>query len=121
MTARRYIAVPKREYLARLHGYALAADAVQPGFFSWLWKNKADLPNKWQAGANELDKSAIGKIITAPIELPSTILTAMGKTAEAVPGIANSLKSVVPIAAAVAGVAAVGFIWFKIKARQKGN
>jgi hypothetical protein len=121
MSAKRYIAVPKRQYLARLHGYALAADAKQPGFLSWLWQNKADLPAKWQAGATDLDKTAVGKIITAPIELPSKILTATGQTVEQVPGIVGSLKSVVPIAAAVAGIAAIGFIYFKVKSRQKGN
>ena len=58
----------------------------------------------WQEGANILDQSAIGKLITAPVDLLNTAVTSTEQTVANVPKIANTLPWILLILAG--GVAA---------------
>jgi hypothetical protein len=65
----------------------------------------------WTTGAKELEKSAPGQLVTAPIRVPAAVVTtarkaleATGKTVETVPGAAKTLPVVFIILAG--GVAA---------------
>lgn len=69
-----------------------------------------DLFTMWKEGAAELEKSSLGRIITAPVRLVDSVATALpeivtaaGDTAKEAPSIAKKLPMVVIILAVGVG------------------
>ena len=58
----------------------------------------------WESGAKELEKTAIGRLITAPIRIGDKVVTATGKTIDVIPKAANTVPLVLMILAG--GIAA---------------
>lgn len=96
-----------------LHGNGTPAKAP-------AWWDITKWPQWWETGAKELEKTAPGKVITAPIRLPEAVISATKKTVEQVPGIVGNVKKVIPILA-VGAVVIGGVIMFdKFSKSKKG-
>jgi hypothetical protein len=54
----------------------------------------------WEEGAKELEKTGIGKVITAPVRLPEAVFTATKETVAQAPKIAKTLPVILIILAA---------------------
>lgn len=65
--------------------------------------NVSKWPEWWEAGAKELEKTAPGQIITAPVRLPAAVLTSAEKTVKEVPGTVSRLSKTLPFLA-IAGI-----------------
>lgn len=76
-------------------------------------------PGWWESGAAELEKSAPGRIITAPVRLPATVLTATQKTVEQVPGVVKNAGRAIPIIAIAAALFGTGYLVYKFKLYKK--
>ena len=118
----RYKAYPKRAIVAvmnrRLRGddqVATTTPISTPSFFDFTkW------PQYWETGAKELEKTGVGKVITAPIRLPESLVSATEKTVAAVPGIVSNISKVIPILAVGAVLFGGGFLWYKFSKGKKG-
>jgi hypothetical protein len=75
-------------------------------------------PKWWSSGAKELDQSAIGKLVTAPIELPEAVLSSTAKTVQEVPGVVRNVSKAIPIIAVTAGILGVAFLVYKVKGKS---
>jgi hypothetical protein len=53
----------------------------------------------WDMGAKELEKTVLGKLITAPVRVPSAVINATEKTVAQAPKIAGSVPLVLIILA----------------------
>jgi hypothetical protein len=76
-------------------------------------------PQWWEAGAKEIEKSAPGRIITAPIRLPEAVVTSTKKTVEEVPRVVKSVSMVVPFVALAAAVLGSAYIVYRFKEDKK--
>jgi hypothetical protein len=76
-----------------------------------LGKNIFEL---WEEGAKELEKTAPGKLITAPIRLPEAVFTSAQKTVTALPNVMKAVPWVLIILA-------VGVGGYLIFAGRKGT
>jgi hypothetical protein len=72
-------------------------------------------PQWWETGAKELEKTAPGRIITAPVRLPEAVLTSTTKTVQEVPGVVRSVSNVVPFVALAAGGLGIAYIVYSMK------
>lgn len=58
----------------------------------------------WEQGAQELEKTPVGKVITAPIRLPGAIVSSATETVKSLPSIVKTVPTVLLlVAAGVAG------------------
>jgi len=72
-------------------------------------------PQWWESGAKELEKTAPGRIITAPVRLPEAVLTSTTKTVQEVPSVVRSVSNVVPFVALAAGGLGIAYIVYSMK------
>lgn len=81
-------------------------------------------PQWWEAGAKELEKTAPGKIVTAPIRIPAAVVESTEKTVKEVPGTVRTVSRSIPIIAVAAVLIGGGYIAYKTgvfeKIKQKG-
>jgi hypothetical protein len=113
---KKYMAYPKSAVLSYLRG-----DAVAP-FVPTKAPSLLDFPkwfDWWEAGAKQVEKTAPGKILTAPIRLPEAIVTSTKATIEEVPGAVKTITSAVPIMAIAAVVLGTGYLVYKFKKQKK--
>lgn len=73
----------------------------------------------WEAGAKELEKTAPGKIITAPIRLPAAVLTSTEQTVKEVPNIAKGVSRALPILIVSATLIGGGYLLYRYKTTRK--
>lgn len=71
-------------------------------------------PEWWKSGAEQLEQTAPGRIITAPIRLPEAAVRSTIKTVETLPKVAGAVPTVLIIAA-------VGVAGYLILAGRKGT
>ena len=77
-------------------------------------------PEWWETGAKELEKTAPGRIVTAPVRLPETVITSTRKTVEEVPGVVRTVSRSVPLLAIAGIIIGGGYLVYKFK-REKSN
>jgi hypothetical protein len=77
-------------------------------------------PSMWESGAQELEKTAPGRLITAPIRLPEAVLTATSKTVQEVPNVVKTVERTLPIIAIAAVVIVGGIAYYKFSKGKKG-
>jgi hypothetical protein len=115
-----YKAYPKQAIVAvmnrRLRGDDQAATPAPTSTPSLLDFTK--WPQYWEQGAKELEKTGVGKVITAPIRLPESLVTSTEQTVAAVPGIVANVSKVIPILAVGAVLIGGGFLWYKFSKRK---
>jgi hypothetical protein len=73
----------------------------------------------WETGAKEVEKSAPGKLLTAPIRLPGALVSATTKTIEQIPNIVGNVGKVIPIIAVGAVVVGGIILWSKFSKGKK--
>jgi hypothetical protein len=83
------------------------------------WWDITKWPQWWETGAKELEKTAPGRIITAPIRLPEAVISASKKTVEQIPGIVGNVGKVIPIIAVGAVLIGGGILWSKFSKGKK--
>ena len=76
-------------------------------------------PQWWESGASQLEKSAPGRLITAPVRLPEAIISATQKTVGEVPGVVKNAGAAIPIIAVSAVLLGAGFLAVKFKLFDK--
>lgn len=72
----------------------------------------------WEEGAKELEKTAPGKLITAPIRLPAAVVTSTEKTVEQVPGVVKNVSRTLPFLIITAGILGGGFLFYQYKTKM---
>lgn len=107
-------------HLERLHGNGSPVTlgftpAKQPA-----WWDVTKWGKWWETGAQEVEKSAPGKLITAPIRIPEAVISATKKTVEEIPGIVSNVKKVIPILAVGAVLIGGVIVWSKFSRGKKG-
>jgi len=76
-------------------------------------------PQWWESGAQELEKSAPGRVLTAPIRLPEAVLTSATKTVQQVPGIVRTVTKSIPLILVAAVVLGGGYLALKYSKGKK--
>ena len=99
---------------AALHGESTFVPVKQPSFFDISQWGKY-----WESGAKELEKSAPGRLITAPIRLPAAVVSTTQKTIEQVPKALDAVTKAVPLIAISALVLGAGFLVYKFSKGKK--
>jgi hypothetical protein len=105
-----YKAYPKRQIIAAMRRREMLSGSSILDVTKW--------PQWWDMGAKELEKTTPGKIITAPIRLPETIITATKKTVEQVPGVVKSASNTLPIIAVACILAASGYLVYTMRRKS---
>lgn len=122
----KYKAFNKRaiEAVMKRRASMLGAEQVTPGGFTPTkqpaWWDVTKWGSWWETGAKELEKTAPGKLITAPIRIPEAVISATKKTVEEIPGIVGNVKKVIPIIAVGAVVVGGVILWSKFSKGKKG-
>jgi hypothetical protein len=112
---KKYKSYCKRGALASVVAHnAISGDDKKISFWDF-----SQWPKWWESGAAELEKSAPGKIITAPVRLPAAVLSATQKTVEEVPGVVRNAGAAIPIIAIAAALLGTGFLVYKFKLNKK--
>jgi hypothetical protein len=88
----------------------LGAATKKPSIFEF-----SKWPQWWESGAKELEKTAPGRIVTAPVRLPEAVLTSTTKTVQEVPSIVRSVSNVVPFVALAAGGLGIAYVVYSMK------
>lgn len=110
----RYIPISKKEYLSHLIGeekpvyYKDFKPVKNPSFW-----DVTQWPERWEKGAKILEKSDVGKIVTAPVRITAAVTGATKKTVEETPDILKNLSRSIPIIAITALVIGGGFFAYK--------
>jgi hypothetical protein len=105
------------KYREGLHGNGTAQSFTptkQPA-----WWDVTKWGQWWETGAKEVEKSAPGKLLTAPIRLPAAVISATTKTIEKIPGIVGNVGKVIPIIAVGAVVVGGVILWSKFSKGKK--
>jgi hypothetical protein len=76
-------------------------------------------PQWWESGAKQLEKSAPGRLVTAPVRLPEAIISATQKTVSEIPDVVKNAGSAIPIIAITASLLGAGFLAVKFKLFDK--
>jgi hypothetical protein len=66
-------------------------------------------PQWWEAGAKELEKTAPGQLITAPVRIPAAVVSSTKKTVEAVPTAVRGVSYALPFIAIAAVLIGGGY------------
>jgi hypothetical protein len=115
----RYKAYPKQAIISRmrLSGSPVSnSSSASQGPSFW---DITQWPQRWEEGAQELEKTAPGKLITAPIRLPEAVLTSTISTVKEVPQVVKSVTKIIPILAISAGILGAGYIVYKVTKGKK--
>jgi hypothetical protein len=114
-----YKAYPKQAIIAAMKKKELlGADTSTSTKKTSFW-DITKWPSWWQSGANELEKSDVGKVITAPISVPAAIVSATKDTVSEVPGVVKSVSKTVPVIAGVVTIIGTGYILNRMGAFDK--
>jgi LPXTG-motif cell wall-anchored protein len=108
-----YVKVPKKELVAVLRHHALSGTKA-PNFW-----DVSQWPKWWNSGAADLEKSDIGKIVTAPVRLPAAVFSATKKTVDEVPGLAKTAVTALPIIGIAAALLGAGYLVYKFKKNKR--
>jgi hypothetical protein len=100
----------------RLHGDG-SAQSFTPAKAP-AWWDVTKWPQWWETGAKELEKTGIGKVVTAPIRVPEAVFSATKKTVEQIPGIIGNVKKVIPIIAVGAVLIGGVILWSKFAKKK---
>lgn len=104
---KKYKSYNKREVERAMDNTAIGFDILKP--FQW-----------WESGAKELEKTSLGKVLTAPVRLPEAVLTSTKKTVEQVPETVKSITKAIPILAVSAALIGVAVLLYKLE-KGKGS
>ena len=97
----KYKAYNKRAIEQAMSGVALGFDPLKP--FQW-----------WDIGAKELEKTTMGKAVTAPIRIPEAVLSSGVQTIKQVPVAAKTISSAIPLIAISAAIIGTAVIVYKL-------
>lgn len=77
-------------------------------------------PQYWETGAKELEKTAPGRLITAPIRLPEAVFTSATETVKQVPDVLKTVTKSIPMILLAAVVLGGGFVVYKFTKGKRG-
>lgn len=117
----KYRAYPKQAIIAVMRGrrdlLGAAAQAKPQGTVTTFKKpsfwDVSKWPEYWTKGAEELEKTAPGRLITAPIRIPEAVVTSTKKTVEQIPETLKTVTKAIPIIAVSAVVLGAAFLLYK--------
>lgn len=114
-----YKAYPKQAIISVMKGRRdLLGAVIAPPKAPSFW-NVFKWGDWWTKGAEELEKSAPGKLLTAPIRIPEALVTSTKKTVEMIPETLKTVTKAIPIMAVSVAVIGAAFIIYKFTKGKK--
>lgn len=109
----KFVAVPKKYVLAAMRQKQLQGDKA-PSFW-----DVTQWPRRWEEGAKILEKSAPGKIVTAPVRIIEAATGATTGILKEAPKVLNRASWTLPILGVAAVVIGSGYLVYKFKKDKK--